>query len=108
MGEFEQKSLINELAQGKELAMQLQAHLNVPSSSQETREVLVHKILASYEKALSMLTLGNASAIIGLSESPPSLSGSPRSEDSDPEHRHDASRKRYTYTRPCFPLIMDL
>lgn len=96
VGDFEQKSLINELTQGKELAKQLQAHLNVASSSQETREVLVQKILASYEKALSMLSSGSTS-VIGLSESPPSLNGSPRSEDSDPELRHDASRKRYAY-----------
>ncbi|XP_059434019.1 probable WRKY transcription factor 53 [Corylus avellana] len=102
MGDWEQKNLLHELAQGRELARQLQGHLNLPSSSHETREFLVTKILTSYEKALSMLqwssSVGDQPQHTGgagfrKSESPPSLAGSPRSEDSDPEHR-DASRKR--------------
>jgi hypothetical protein len=101
VGDWEQKNLIHELSQGRELARQLQSHLNVPSSSQETREFLLTKILTSYEKALSMLQWSSSAgephytggAILRMSESPPSLAGSPRSEDSDPEHR-DASRKR--------------
>ncbi|XP_012435760.1 probable WRKY transcription factor 30 isoform X1 [Gossypium raimondii] len=52
--EREQKCLINELLQGRELAMQLQAHLNLPSCN-ETRELLLQKIQASYDKALSLL-----------------------------------------------------
>lgn len=100
MGDWEQKNLINELTQGKELATQLQFHLNVPSaSSNETREFLVQKILSSYEKALSMLNFSSSTggAILRLSESPPSLDGSPRSEDSDRDQEHrDASRKRKT------------
>jgi hypothetical protein len=99
MGDWEQKNLINELAQGRELARQLQIHLNLPSSSPETREFLVEKILSSYEKALSMLSLSTSSvpggAILRMSESPPSLAGSPRSEDSDRDFKdQDASRKR--------------
>jgi hypothetical protein len=101
MGDWEQKNLVHELTQGRELARQLQGHLGVPSSSHETREFLVTKILTSYEKALSMLqwtsSVGEPQhtgvALLRMSESPPSLAGSPRSEDSDPEHR-DASRKR--------------
>ncbi|TYH41129.1 hypothetical protein ES332_D12G295200v1 [Gossypium tomentosum] len=54
MEEREQKCLINELLQGRELAMQLQAHLNLPSCN-ETRELLLQKIQASYDKALSLL-----------------------------------------------------
>lgn len=100
----DQKNLINELKQGRELAKQLQVHLNVPSSPHEIRELLVHKILSSYEKALSML--GKTSGINagtaagegiggGRSESPRSFSGSPRSEDSDREFKAEhASRKR--------------
>ncbi|KAK8492876.1 hypothetical protein V6N12_038524 [Hibiscus sabdariffa] len=57
-GDCAQRSLVNELTQGREFAMQLQAYLNAPSSSScnETREWLVRQIQASYDKALSMLT----------------------------------------------------
>lgn len=111
MGEWEQKNLINELTQGRELARQLHSHLSASSSSHETREFLVQKILASYEKSLSMLRWSSsvgepqpiAGAIRSYSESPPSLVGSPRSEDSDRDvrdldHRSDAPRKRYIYS----------
>jgi hypothetical protein len=50
----EEKSLINELTQGKELANQLRNHLN-SSSNQSTRQFLVEKILSTYEKSLSLL-----------------------------------------------------
>ncbi|KAM2280442.1 hypothetical protein ACFX1S_041167 [Malus domestica] len=53
--EWEQKSLSNELTQGKELAEQLMSHLH-HSSSQETKDFLISKILFSYDKALSLLT----------------------------------------------------
>lgn len=110
MGDWEQKDLVNELMLGRELARQLQIHLNVPSSSPETRETLVHEIQASYEKALSMLN-PTGSIAIGVSESPPSLSGSPRTEDSERELKdHDlrhASRKRCIHDASsvfCFEL----
>ena len=110
MGEWEQRSLVNHLTQGRELARQLQVYLNVPSSSSshETRELLVQKIQASYEKALSMLNcnitslaaeLQPSGIAIRMSESPPSRSGSPRSEDSDRDFKEqelkDASKRRY-------------
>ena len=111
MGEWEQRSLINEITQGRELARKLQAYLNDPSSSHETQELmLVQKIQASYEKALSMLNCNTTSLqaadqpqpsglAIRMSESPPSRSGSPRSEDSDRDFKEqelkDASKKRY-------------
>ena len=99
MGDWEQKNLIKELVKGRELASQLKIHLNMPSSSPETREFLVEKILSSYEKALSMLSLSTSSvpggAILRMSESPPSLAGSPRIEDSDRDFKdQDASGKR--------------
>ncbi|XWS32062.1 hypothetical protein CRYUN_Cryun23aG0128800 [Craigia yunnanensis] len=50
----EQKTLLNELTQGKELTNLLRKHLH-PSSSPKTRQLLVERILCSYEKALSML-----------------------------------------------------
>lgn len=92
------------LAQGMELAKQRQIHLNEPSSSHETSEFLGENFLASYEKAYSMLHLSSSKGepqpirgSIGMSESPPSLAGSPRSEDSrelkDQEHI-DTSKRR--------------
>ncbi|CAK9318205.1 unnamed protein product [Citrullus colocynthis] len=96
-GERDQNKLKNELLKGKELAKQLQIHLNMrpspssmaasPSSSYSNDnggELLVQKILCSYEKALSLLNSNG----IQISESPSSLNGgSPRSEDSDREFK---------------------
>ncbi|CAN6569567.1 unnamed protein product [Malus baccata var. baccata] len=112
---WEQKSLVNELAQGRDLARQLQIHLNVPSSSYGTRELLVQKIILSYEKALSMLNSSSSASggeqqqptghvAIRMVESPPhSLNESPRSEDSDREFKDhdnkDSSRKRKNLPR---------
>ncbi|KAE8705282.1 Detected protein of unknown function [Hibiscus syriacus] len=110
MGEWKQMSLINELTQGRELARQLQAYLNAPSSSSsshETRELIVLRIQASYEKALSMLNCNtslltdqpqSSELVIGLSESPLSHSVSPRSEDSDHDFM-DQDKKRITLPR---------
>ncbi|KAK1578210.1 hypothetical protein Q3G72_028510 [Acer saccharum] len=65
VGDLEQNNnslILGELRQGRELARQLQRHLiNPPCSSQETREMLVQKIVSSYEKALSMLMNSNSS-----------------------------------------------
>ena len=115
-------NLVNELTRGKELARQLQMHLqsNVgTSSSQETCEYLVQKILVSFEKGISLLSWppnpaaaagdqpqplqhgaggsgGGGGGGVQISESPPSLAGSPRSDqDSDRDQERDASRKRY-------------
>ncbi|GMJ14964.1 WRKY DNA-binding protein 30, ARABIDOPSIS THALIANA WRKY DNA-BINDING PROTEIN 30 [Hibiscus trionum] len=101
---MEKMSLINELTQGHELARQLLVHINAPSSSDGTKEFLVHKIEASYEKALSMVNCNANPALltggtIRMLESPPtSRCGSSPSEDSDrrfgePELK-DASKKR--------------
>ncbi|KAK4749723.1 hypothetical protein SAY87_027172 [Trapa incisa] len=91
--EWERKNLINELIQGKDLAMQLQFHLSSPSSSSsshETRELLAFGILDSCEKALAILNwrypmgetspakggpTGAGPSSFGRSESPPSLGG---------------------------------
>lgn len=105
--DWEHRNLINELKQGRDFAKQLQIHLNALNSSNETREFLVHKILNSYDKALSMLKHNTGMNVeaqlvgttpIGISESPRSLSWSPHSEDSDREFKdhdnQDASKKR--------------
>ncbi|KAE8678271.1 Detected protein of unknown function [Hibiscus syriacus] len=108
MGEWEQRSLINELTQGREVARQLQAYLNAPSSSHETRELLLLRIQASYEKALSMLSCNaslstdqlpqSSELTIGMLESPPSHSVSPRREDSDHDFKEE-DKKRKTLPR---------
>ena len=98
--DWEQKSLINELTQGMELAKQLQIHLNVASSSHETRELLVHKILNSYDKALSMLKFKAPAAEPQPELSPRSRTGSPNIEDSDlnlkDKDHVKATRKRWS------------
>ncbi|XP_022147296.1 probable WRKY transcription factor 46 isoform X2 [Momordica charantia] len=53
--EMEHKSLITELTQGKELALQLRTHLHPASSSQEACFFLTEMIQSSFEKALSLL-----------------------------------------------------
>ncbi|KAE9459604.1 hypothetical protein C3L33_08490, partial [Rhododendron williamsianum] len=102
---LEQNTLINELTQGMELAKQLRAHLN-PTSSNESRELLLQKILSSYEKALLILkwsgSMGNPQSlapVTGLPESSVSGDGSPRSDDFDrgfKDHleQSDVSKKR--------------
>ncbi|KAE8699799.1 hypothetical protein F3Y22_tig00110570pilonHSYRG00228 [Hibiscus syriacus] len=52
--DWELKSLLNELKEGREVTNQLMKHLR-PSSSHQTRQFLLDKILCSYEKALSIL-----------------------------------------------------
>lgn len=96
MEKIEQASLISELKMGKELARQLQIHLSLPTSSMEDTEVLVQKILDSFKKAISVLNstcscplLGEPTTSVGLARGVSdsslfSLSGSPKSEDSDP------------------------
>ncbi|KAM6600253.1 hypothetical protein CsatA_019862 [Cannabis sativa] len=93
--DFEQKTLVNELMEGKELAKQLMGHLQ-PSSSHEARDVLVEKILSSYEKALSVLNWDGKSKPLALEFSPCSFGNtSPRSViiDQDTNHR-DVFKKR--------------
>ncbi|KAL5075559.1 hypothetical protein RYX36_014543 [Vicia faba] len=114
------KSLIHELLQGLELAKKLRIYLNVSSSSSsihETREVLIQKIISTFEKALEIVNrkgrvnnLAESSqqqqpsasgtlAMIRMLDSPP-LSSSPRSEDSDRDFKnrddHNTPRKRNT------------
>ncbi|CAI0412946.1 unnamed protein product [Linum tenue] len=113
--EWEHKcgGLAAELTAGREVAKQLQL---IPSSSEQaaTREVLVQKILASYENALSMLSTprmmpaqhhhddGDIGTVVMMKSSPPGTrSGSPGSEDSDHDLFKDttSSRKRKSIPR---------
>ncbi|EXB62209.1 putative WRKY transcription factor 46 [Morus notabilis] len=97
---LEQKTLINELIQGKELAKQLMNHLQ-PFSSPEKRNFLVGKILSSYEKALSMLKTSGTDQSKPF-ESPHSLDNtSPRSVifDQDYSKHRDVFKKRKVLPR---------
>lgn len=105
------------MRKGRELARQLQIHMNLESSPYETREFLVQKILASYEKALSIITqqptataAGTSSVALPMSESPPSLNLSPRSDqDSDRDqefNRDNASRRRLAIHTKFLDLIL--
>ncbi|XP_059456570.1 probable WRKY transcription factor 53 [Corylus avellana] len=99
--DWEQTALISELNQGKELAKQLLNHLH-PSSSNETREFLVSKILSCYEKALSSLNWGEQpKPMTSILESPRSFANSsPRSAGSDQDSKHrDVYKKRKTLPR---------
>ncbi|KAH1085613.1 hypothetical protein AAZX31_07G055700 [Glycine max] len=106
----EQVGLIDELMQGKELAKQLCDHLLVSSSSSssshETNEVLIEKILSTYEKALAML---NCKADVGESKAKngsmmdshcPLTNGSPKSEVLEPEVKNkNVFKKRKTMSK---------
>ncbi|KAH6804626.1 hypothetical protein C2S51_032873 [Perilla frutescens var. frutescens] len=95
----ELRNVVRELSEGKELAKQLQHHLNLQSSSSshESREFLLQRILYSYDHALSMLTHGEGPPPPPTTDSPRSLAGSPpHSDDSDQDL---ASRKRKTVAR---------
>lgn len=101
MENFEQKTLIHELSQGKELAKKLMSHLH-PSSSQETRDLLLEQILSSYEKVLSMLNHTKNMKESNSLESTHSLghTTSPRSVISDQQSTpRDVFKKRKTMPR---------
>jgi len=104
---WEQNTLINELIQGMELARKLKEDLRMPYSV-DSRDMLVQRIVSSYEKALLILrcnapiselqATSQATATL-LPESPISVHGSPLSEDVDgaikdhKEIQHDAKKR---------------
>ncbi|CAJ1972350.1 unnamed protein product [Sphenostylis stenocarpa] len=98
MADWDSNTLVHELRQGMELVRQLQISLHLPCSSQESHEILVQKIIVSFQRALRMVNMrmglvGNPSphvlrSVVAMpkSQSPP-FSGSPRSENSDQDLR---------------------
>ncbi|KAJ8753063.1 hypothetical protein K2173_011831 [Erythroxylum novogranatense] len=111
MGDCELKNLTAELRKGREIARQLQIHLNVPYSSRETREImLLQKILNSFEKSLSIVNFSSsgsgASVPIPMTESPPSLTGHSRGEDSHHD-LIDGSKKRKSIRRRMQQVRVD-
>ncbi|KAJ0602501.1 putative transcription factor WRKY family [Helianthus annuus] len=84
--------IINELIQGKEFAMHLKSILSSESSS-ETKHVLIHQIISSYDRALLMVNQGE------MPESSVSLDESPHSQDfnqpfDNQQEDNDVSKKR--------------
>ena len=105
---WEQNTLINELIQGMEVARKLKADLRMPYSV-DSRDLLVQRILSSYEKALLILrcNASSTSELQGMNqatptllpESPLSVHGSPLREDVDgtikdhQEVKHDSKKR---------------
>ncbi|KAI4319982.1 hypothetical protein MLD38_033512 [Melastoma candidum] len=114
MGDWERKNLVNELLQGRELTKQLQSHLrHAPSSSEsrEMRDLLIFRILLTYDRALSMLDSsylagdsagtdgGGVSRPSRKTESPPSPGESPRSGDVDRDNREHEDNNNHPDSR---------
>ncbi|XP_068660091.1 probable WRKY transcription factor 41 [Aristolochia californica] len=105
VGDWEKKLLISELTQGQQCAEQLLIHLG-PSFPAELRESLVPKILSSFTRALAMVKFNDSEGEAQLTslttgtDSPNSVSGSPRSEYSDQtlkdQERREIHKKRKT------------
>lgn len=113
---WEQKTLISELIQGMNMAKQLKAHLSA-TGSVEGNDLLVQKILSSYEKALLILNMGGGSKLqnqtqnlgiaaatvsCGVPESPLSINGSPKSDEfeggfKDSLDNQASSKKRFGF-----------
>ncbi|KAK8509042.1 hypothetical protein V6N13_100518 [Hibiscus sabdariffa] len=93
-------TLVSELIQGLELARQLRLHLGASSSSVGSRDLLVQKILSSYDKALLILNpRGPVEQSVSqqyVAESPPTINSSPPSGDLKEDNRHtgNVSKKR--------------
>ncbi|PIN26514.1 hypothetical protein CDL12_00717 [Handroanthus impetiginosus] len=100
------KTVIGVLTQGRDLANELKRQLNPITTSREDCDVLVQRILSSYENALKLLDcmalLGNGDpSIAKILESPNSLQGSLISEgsDEDSKDQHHKFKKRKTLPR---------
>lgn len=90
MESWEYKTLVNELVQGMEKAKQLQFHLCSTSTSQD---LLMQRILSSYEKALLILNWkGAVQQTPAASATSISVDGS---EDLRDHHDYNASKKRW-------------
>lgn len=91
-----QGTLINELIQGLELTKQLKNNLDPLASSPESCEFLIQKILSSYDKALSILNLGDS---VGELHQIGGHGGSPKSEDFKVHCHKDVYKKRKALPR---------
>ncbi|KAK7358535.1 hypothetical protein VNO77_00468 [Canavalia gladiata] len=112
---WEQSTLINELIQGMELARKLKADLKEPYSA-DTKDLLVQRILSSYEKALLILRYNASTSKLQttsqaittlLPESPISVNGSPPREDVDGAIKDHQEVKHDSKKRKTMPKWMD-
>lgn len=86
---WEYKTVINELTQGIEHTKQLREHFHSAGSTFENQELLLQKILSSYEQSLLILKWSGSTVqspqplppTCGAIESSVSVDGSPKSDD---------------------------
>ncbi|KAL8103100.1 putative WRKY transcription factor 53 [Apium graveolens] len=96
---WEKSTIANELIQGMEVARQLKFHLSSSTSSPETQQRLLQRILSSYDNALLLLNWNESSAVqpqavpatVSVPHSPVSADGSPGG---SKDHYQDVSKKR--------------
>lgn len=96
---WEKNTIANELIQGMEVARQLKFHLSSSTSSPETQQRLLQRILSSYDNALLLLNWNESSAVqpqavpamVSVPHSPISTDGSPGG---SKDHHQDFSKKR--------------
>ncbi|KAL8536318.1 hypothetical protein ACS0TY_011805 [Phlomoides rotata] len=106
---WEHKMLIDELAQGMEKAVQLRLHLCSTTTPSEAEDLLLQRIIATFEKALYILKWSagpvgqpqvRAATSAAAPESSTSVDGSPKCEDTNKNHGDrydyggDTSKKR--------------
>lgn len=106
---WEHKMLTDELAQGMEKAVQLRLHLCSTTSFSKAEDLLLQRIIATFEKALNILNWSTGPAgqpqagpatSAAAPESSTSVDGSPKCEDTNKNHGErydygDTSKKRY-------------
>lgn len=97
---WEQKALFSELSQGLELVKQLRLEFGSASSS-STQEMLVQRILSSYDKALMILNQNQPR--LGFQESSVSANASPKSSDLDRGFKDQQEQKDVSKKRKLFP-----
>lgn len=101
MESWEYKTLVNELVQGMEKAKQLHFHLCSTSTSTSTspsraQDLLMQRILSSYEKALLILNWKGAGAVQQTpAASATSISVDDLNNNLRDHHDYNASKKRW-------------
>ncbi|KAA8528252.1 hypothetical protein F0562_035497 [Nyssa sinensis] len=110
---WEHKTLISELTQGMELTKQLRIYSN-STSSVETRELLLQRILSSFEKSLLILkwsgSVGQSQPLVPTSSKPESsfsVDGSPRSENLERGFKDHVDHKDVSKKRKLLPTWTD-
>ncbi|KAI3444438.1 hypothetical protein Pfo_001103 [Paulownia fortunei] len=108
VGTWDRKTVISVLTQGRELANELKKQLHPTTTSREACDILVERVLSSYENALKLLDcmalLGNGDpsqiAVSNVFEAPNSMEGSPGSEGSDQNSKDQLQKFKKRKTLP--------